>query len=378
MASPRVCSQCGRDYIDCECFGVARPTFEGKFPSRSPQAERGADRAGAASLSFSHNSDGMRVHVQPDLAFRLTGSQAKTKFALEVNAEEMIRKAGIERCGFLTLTVGDDGQDGFRQVWDASEASRRINNASRRLFPELFERWITVTERHKSGAIHFHLLVVMASGADIRSGFNFDAVRFGGATKASAPLRAVWEILRERLPGLGFGRAQLTPIEKSGSAVATYVAKYVEKNLFNRLPEDKGKKLVRYGGFERHVKANDFGWCTARATAWRKKAEELAGLAGVSPGVAGRDEVAQCFGPRWAFGLSRIMRVVDDRPLPAFEWTSPHERECARQFVLRIASSRWVLRRVIRNSESPIEWSPDWEALNEARATGKQLCFTNV
>ncbi|HZQ47113.1 MAG TPA: hypothetical protein VFC07_08880, partial [Verrucomicrobiae bacterium] len=74
----------------------------------------------------------------------LSGSQAKTAFALRLNAEEMI-KGALKSTGFLTLTVGDKMGDEFVQVFDASEASRRINNLNRRILPYLFERAIIVT-----------------------------------------------------------------------------------------------------------------------------------------------------------------------------------------------------------------------------------------
>lgn len=317
-------------------------------------AEKSASEA-RSSLSHSHNS------AQAELPFKLQGSQAKTAWALRHNAEQMIEECGLETIVFLTLTVGDDSLEGFQQVWDAAEASRRINALNRRFLPSLFRKFILVTERHKSGAIHFHLLAAMLNGADVREGF------YSGEG-ANDALRSLWAVLRAELPTFGFGRAEAKPIEKTGQAVACYVSKYIEKNLFNRLADDRRKKLVRYSGFEgRQLKPNDFGWCSARATAWRRKAEELAQLAGVRAGQSGRAEVAEAFGPRWAFQLSRVMRVIDDRPLPAFVWSSPFERECARQFVLRVASTRFVLQRQIDNRRSPVAWNPDFEAINEAR-----------
>jgi hypothetical protein len=175
----------------------------------------------------------------------------------------------------------------------------------------------------------------------------------------------LWSVLRAELPRYGFGRAEALPIRKTGEAVACYVAKYVEKNLFNRTEEDKRKKLVRYSGFQRHLKPNDFGWASARACAWRRNAEALASLAGVET----RDEAAQCFGPRWAFGLSRIMNAVAGDDISRFDaekWDYP-TRSIVRQFVLREAKTRWVLARQASNRRSPIEWRPDFEAINEAR-----------
>lgn len=324
----------------------------------------------AASLSMNHKRNAPALAVedsgQEPLSFHLTGSQKKTAFALEKNVARMVKEAGLERCGFLTLTVGDDEPCGFRQVWDAKEASRRIHSLMTGLLSDVFPRAVVVTERHKSGAIHFHLIV--ACRADIRTGFDFaaflaarNARKAGGADRdaerrykraASPALRLLWALFLRRLPGYGFGRAELTPIYKSGEAVSRYVSCYVEKNLFNRLPEDKGKKLVRYMGWRgTHLTANGFSWCNERATAWRNKARDLAALALVSD----RSKVAVAFGPRWSYQLTRIMHAVDDRPLPAFEWTYP-ERETARAIVCRAARRRWLTRAETENAAVPVEW----------------------
>ena len=300
---------------------------------------------------MSHKSAG--VVVQPDLPFRLTGSQSKTKRAIEINLERMIREAGINSCIFGTLTVGRHEGRRFIQTCDAADASKRINNLARRFLPSIFRRWVLVTERHRTGAIHFHIVAELRVRVDVRTGYEWDAVRSGDYSSASDELRAIWKVLRDELPAFGFGRAQVEPL-KNADAAACYVAKYVEKNLFNRTPADHRKKLVRYGGWEQtHCRSNDIGWATPRATAWRNKARDLAALVGVEC----RSEVAAAFGARWAFKLTRVMHAVDDRSLPAFEWSFP-ERECARQIVARSASSQWMRRRERRNQRSPVAWRP--------------------
>ncbi len=130
-------------------------------------------------------------------------------------------------------------------MFDPVEATRRINCLITGLLRDLFRRAVIVTERHKSRAIHYHLIVECRE--DIRTGFDFAAfeAKWGYKKSASAALRTLWAVLLKRLPSYGFGRAELTPIFKTGEAVSRYVSKYVEKNLFARRPEDKGKKLVR-------------------------------------------------------------------------------------------------------------------------------------
>ena len=58
------------------------------------------------SLSMSHNSNGENAGEVVEV-FTLNGSQRKTAYALEKNVARMFAEAGIERIGFLTLTVGD-------------------------------------------------------------------------------------------------------------------------------------------------------------------------------------------------------------------------------------------------------------------------------
>jgi len=306
----------------------------------------------AASLSMSHNS---AQRAGDDLPFRLTGSQAKTKRAIEINVERMAREAGVERVGFLTLTVGDLDGESFVQVFDAAEANRRINALARRFLPSLFRRWVIVTERHKSGAVHFHLAV--ETRVDIRGAYDWEAVRAGDYASAPAQLRALWAVLRSELPSFGFGRAQLEPA-KGSESLARYVAKYVEKNLFNRIAEDRGKKLVRYGGWNKtHCRSNDISWATPRAAAWRAKAAKLASFIG-----ADRQTIAEAVGPKWSFRLTERMNLQNDH---AGEGEEIRPMLCESEFPARalaigwmreIASAKWLRHVDAANAASPVEW----------------------
>ena len=340
-----------------------------------------------------------RASVEPAEKSILTGSQAKTAFALRQNCARMIDDAGLECAGFLTLTVGDvvesvdllgDVRRSFVQVRDAKEASRRINNLNRRLLRDLFERAVVVTERHKSGKIHFHVLGILRGRPDIRTGFDFEALErlqlavkqkrrrsFSAAEVGASPdLARMWKLLRDRLQGYGFGRAELTPIKKSGAAVADYVAKYIQKNISSRGPEDKGKKLVRYIGdwgkvepaqrpetFAGRVdlikqkigagepivvfgfvpdrvwklRPNDFSWAGKRALAWWSKASAVVDLVGWSSIKRANFEL----GPRWAWKVCNIWREVHgDDTQPGFPAQTWGQRRDLRQMLLR-ENVRW-------------------------------------
>lgn len=258
----------------------------------------------------------------------LNGSQAKTAFALRMNAEKMIKEDGLNSTGFLTLTVGNYDRDGkFVQVRDSAEASRRINNLNRRVLPDLFERAIIVTERHKSGAIHFHILGTLAGRPDIRSGLKFEALKMRDYRSAPDALRDLWAFLRDILPKYGFGRAELLPVKKSGEAVASYVSKYIEKNVCNRTADDAHKKLVRYLGWnKKQLKPNEFAWAGKKAVAWRCKARALAKLIHIEE----PEQAAIALGPRWAFKLSNLWQAtLGDDLQNGFSWNY-QEREFMR------------------------------------------------
>jgi hypothetical protein len=241
----------------------------------------------------------------------------------------------LNSTGFLTLTLGEFDENGkFQCVFDSAEASRRINNLNRRVLDVLFERAIIVTERMKSGAIHFHILGTLAGRPDIRTGLNFDRVKMRDYRTVPESLREIWAYLRKILPEYGFGRAELLPVKKTGEAVACYVSKYIEKNVTNRLPQDYRKKLVRYIGWnQKQLKPNNFSWATKRAAAWRGKTRECAALLGIQT----PEEAASALGPRWAWRISSVWTKIDDAPLPFMQWNSFAERELARRELYQTA-----------------------------------------
>lgn len=246
-------------------------------------------------------AEGDRKNEDPASKANMRGSGGKTAYAIRVNLARLVEEDGIDSVGFLTLTVGDDRNGRFEQVHDAAEASKRFNSLNTHLLKTLFKRAVVVTERHKSGAIHFHVVGSMASGLNIRRGFDFERVKRRDYRSVCPDLRALWAMLRERLPEFGFGRAELTPIRTSGPQIASYVSKYVSKNLDARRPEDKGKRLVRYIGWSKEqLKPQEFGWASKPACQWRAKARQAASLVGCfTP-----EDCAERFGPRWAWILT--------------------------------------------------------------------------
>jgi hypothetical protein len=372
----------------------------------------------AASLSECHNSDNSRI---------LNGSQAKTAFALRLNASEMVQKAGLRRCGFLTLTVGDylchahgrqvpsvrdvcpvcGGKMRFTQVFDSKEGSRRIDNLRRRFLSSVFRQLILVSERHASGALHYHALVVLSADEDIRSGFDHGGIGRGRNYRSASPfLRGVWREMRRVLPGYGFGRSELTPIKKEGGAVASYISKYLEKNIGSRLPADKGCRLVRYHGFGHHLRANDFEWDSDAARDWRSRVKAVLGrfglpcgdvpvqvpdwLKGVLSFGEGRARpkcfdvsgVSQVLGSRWAFQLSSLLASCGFTKGPSVAGCFARLDIISRE-LQRLAGSRWC-RDADQKAErfmcgvwwGPDEWRGYWEGLTKYK--GKSYEYARV
>lgn len=353
----------GLDFAESKTSGLLRSYTlrHVSAPSQKRAAIGGA--CGAASLSL---SNGHNCAERGGEKIVLSGSQRKTAHAIRVNCERMAEEYGVERLAFWTLTAGDAGPDGFELLKDAAKASKRWHGLSRRFVGEIFLRAVVVTERGKKGGIHFHVLGVLRDDLDIRTGFDFDAVKKKDYRSASPELRAIWKKCRDELPEFGFGRAEMLPIRKTGAEVASYISKYIEKNIGARTEEDKGKKLVRYFGWEkRHLKPNDFSWATPRASSWRISARGLSSLVGVES----REEASDCFGPRWAFHLTRIMGEVEtSNDLSSFE-----TRSTALQFVLRAANSRWVSERSQRNARDVRGWNWKWNYKTPIQRA--QLCF---
>lgn len=375
---------------------------------------------------------------QLPLPFKLKGSQAKTAYALRKNCEDMLaghtkrtlqdfryvgqdgkettvkhyvakQPQNLDCAGFLTLTVGDyvclkhgvqlpkkDGRDewtnrcpccdfpmAFEQVKSAEEANRRFNNINRALLKLVFEKAVVVTERHKSNAVHFHLVGLLAGRPDIRTGVNFAAIAKRDYRSAGETLRGLWAVLRQKLPEFGFGRAELLPIRSTGEAVACYVSKYVEKNLFNRTKDDYRKKLVRYIGFRHRpstdeqrdffrmtgkvpktiaeqLRPNDFSWGTKRACAWRAKARETAALIGVNS----REQCGEAFGPRWAMKLSQTWqgRTVDDVSPWLVEGVGKNNPDGSPV----VKPIEWGTKRLLANDLSKLV-CPNWLSENERR-----------
>jgi len=256
------------------------------------------------SLSVCHNciSEG-KVQV------KLPGSARKMAEVIRLEVERLARTYGLEKLGFLTLSFAD-------AVYGIGEAQRRYHSLLTNFLSKHLRGGLVVWERFEHG-IHFHLLVVVEQ--DIRTGFDFEAVKRRDYRSASHYLRAFWATLRVVLPEYQFGRHELLPVRSCAEAIGRYLGKYISKHCECKLDVDRGARIVRFFGCARigRVASAQFAWASGRAYVWRLGVGAFAERFGVL-----WSDLSRIAGPRWAFHLGK---AIYDRGLVV--WKGGVERE---------------------------------------------------
>ena len=228
--------------------------------------------------------------TEPIAAF--PAAAGRTAFALKVNVQSAVERWGLSHTGFLTLTFAD-------HVLDPKEAQRRLNSLATHVLRPRYGQAIRVYERQKSGRIHYHLLVNV--GADIRTGFDFRAIKCHDYRSAGPELRAEWAFWRRTAKKYGFGRTELLPVISSSAAVGRYVGKYISKHLDAREERDLGVRLVSYLG--PRVATVKFAWAGGAGLAWRvglgALVRDLAAMGQIDE--ASTEAMRRRFGSGWAW-----------------------------------------------------------------------------
>ncbi|XHR28226.1 MAG: hypothetical protein ACFUZC_20145 [Chthoniobacteraceae bacterium] len=217
----------------------------------------------------------------------MSSYQKKTADLLRRSIEKLCNKYGLERLGFLTLTFAD-------HVTDPKEGHRRYNSLRTGVLKKRYLDYVRVPERQKSGRLHYHLVVVLHE--DIRTGFDFAAVKVGVYNSANKVLRAEWAFWRKTAPKYHFGRTELMPIKSNSAAISKYVGKYILKHVEKRLPEDKGMRLVEYSKGARDGTTN-FAWVGVGSWLWREKLRVWA----YQNDIKNEEEMKQVFGKNWGY-----------------------------------------------------------------------------
>lgn len=235
---------------------------------------------------------------------RLSSQARKSASALAWNVEAMAKKWGLEHLGFLTLTFADP-------VLSGREAQRRFHSLSTHVLRMRYPAYIRVLERQKSGRIHYHLLVVL--DADIRTGFDFEAVAQQNYCSASPRLRTEWAFWRQTAKEYGFGRTELLPVKSTSEGIARYVGKYISKHLQARQDDDKGLRLVEYSQGAR-MASTRFQFATKASASWRRKLRLFASLICKARGYPAPSMAAlsKLLGSRWAYSWREFILSLPD------------------------------------------------------------------
>ena len=252
-------------------------------------------------------------HLPPKADINLS-AYAKKAETLFINVDGLIRRVGIGRVGFVTLTFAE-------RVVEFKDASRRFNRISTSTLKPAGLEFVAVPERQESGRFHFHL--VAAFPHDIRSGFDFATCERANAAKrdgdraefrrlqaiycrsANRHLRQFWALLRtDKVTRHGFGRCETLPILSNAAALARYVGAYVTSAGRARLVSDKGMRSVRYSLSQRPASCR-WSWCDGHGLHWRRGCQILSLILEIR-----YDEFAKKFGKKWAWRLKETISVL--------------------------------------------------------------------
>lgn len=272
----------------------------------------------------------------------LPGPRKKQAQALSDNIQDLCKMFGVDAVGFQTLTVGDKDASGrFQHIRIRRESERRFHSLLTNEISKRYRCGVVVTERHRDGGIHFHLVVALAGPAseeakpvDIRTGFDWvkfdalkEAVKRGerrgwraSEVNATPALKAEWKFWRKTAKQYGFGRCELTPVRSNPVALARYVGEYLSKDWLRRRPDDKGARCVRYFGHW-HTKAkgkrpakprfnHHFGYVTPRARALREMWKQAVTVVNSKGAGLNEDNAAEKLGPRRMWYFRKLIRVV--------------------------------------------------------------------
>jgi hypothetical protein len=275
---------------------------------------------------------------------------AKKAECLHVNLDGLIKRVGIERVGFVTLTFP-------RLVTDRSEASGCLNSLATNVLRPQHLEFITVPERHENGGFHFHLAA--AFPWDIRTGFDFAAATNAAALKrqhhsrsgqhmrstggwgwdtaasffefkrqerlyiesANERLRHWWNYFRPVAERYGFGRCETLPVLSNAAAIARYVGAYVTTASVARTSDDAGMRTVRYSlarvpvecdGVTRKTSLRTasvkFSWLDGNGRKWRRGLQLLGAIFELD-----LDGLTRFFGPKFQYYMRKAIFVLGDK-----------------------------------------------------------------
>jgi len=100
----------------------------------------------------------------------------------------------------------------------------------------------------------------------------------------------------------------LLPIKKTAKGVAKYIGKYIGKHIGQRLPEDKGARLVRYYKGCNRVGVR-FSWLSHGAYMWRQKLGTFCRMMGLNSDNY-QIFLKEWFGKNWVYVLRPLIESI--------------------------------------------------------------------
>ena len=258
--------------------------------------------AGRPCLNTINCNEGLKSQLH-----QVSAAHRRSAHALERNCWLLVEKYGIERIGFLTLTFA-------LHILCYKRGQKFLHSLMTGVLKKRYLEYIIVMQRMESGRIHYHLLVVVAQ--DIRTGFDFAAVEQKDYHSVNAFLRSEWAFWCKTAPLYHFGRTELRPIESSAEGIAKYVGRYISRHIGNRLPEDKGARLVRYSKGTNRVSTNFF-WNTPGASLWRLKLGTLCRMLNLNSDNY-TEKLQDWYGKNWIQTLGPIVESIKLREYSNF------------------------------------------------------------
>lgn len=232
--------------------------------------------------------------------------EKKAANMLFLNAAELLQR-GVERCAFVTITTPQNLSYWEKDGWAAARALFRSWVGHKTGLSYVFgenRNWCRVIEPQRRGAIHWHMLVDLGPGVDIRTGVDFAAFKARDYRSAPPALRGLWARMRKSAKAYGLGRVEIMPVHcDKWEACARYVGKYISKaihrEVFENVCDNKAKPLhARRVGFSQGWKVanTNYSWLE-HGEEWRRGVQLLA----VACGAESYAELKQILGPRWAW-----------------------------------------------------------------------------
>lgn len=282
---PPTSKECGGQWLD---IGVSRFRVSAK-------AKRKKKRHAAYSLSKLKTSqpETLKLDGTPFVPAPLSENFRKRNFLLGQTIEGMFARSPVERYLFVTLTFAEE----VRSTEKANLRLRSLLNQIRFRHGQ----YLWVLQPHKSGRIHYHLLVPVDfwthDGVDLDPWRKRNSYDDSDRLAAMSPkLRAESDWWSKMAPKYGFGRVEVAPIYGDATGIVKYLQRHEWRHQHWPFVETKG---FQFWNSSRALKAGTmkFAWHSKGATRYRCELKEYAQALGAER----LEDLALILGSNWSF-----------------------------------------------------------------------------